>query len=203
MPVDPGLRKLAADVAAALEGSWVPGSHGDGWDSYAEIREGASPDAPTIRITRPSWGSPGRLRIGGVYPVGRERPYHLDTSDITVADTKPAERVAGDISRRLLPGYRADLARLIAYDEEQQRFHAARQAAAERLAAVLPPNARVSADRRSAYGEVSWWSDNKSPAGRIHRLQVKIDYQGREVTELELSAVPLELAEQILKLVAP
>jgi hypothetical protein len=189
------LQRLARDVAGHLGSTWTSRPDPNGWGGMLLV-EGGGDDAAAVHLQC----SQGRLHCNGRYPTDRERPYHFDRPEITVAIGRPPVQIASEISRRLLPPYRIDLARVIAYDTEQRRFHEARQAVTRRLAAILP-GARVSVERRSGYGEVSWWSDDKSPAGRVHRLGLKVDHQGREVTDLELSSVSLEVAEQILRLI--
>ncbi len=91
------------------------------------------PDGAALALIR-LWHNPLRVSVHGGYPAGTAQvAYHLPSHSITVAVSRGAQAVAGDIARRLLPGYLADLARA----QEALRARADATQAREKVAAGL------------------------------------------------------------------
>ncbi len=94
---------LAREIAQHLEGDWKAdkGVFGNGTDAYLH-----GPDGEKLQI-RPgtTTATRNRFEIYGSLPsqfTRHDEPRHL----ITVSPGKAAVRIAGDITRRLLPAYR-------------------------------------------------------------------------------------------------
>ncbi|OXM47509.1 hypothetical protein [Amycolatopsis alba] len=94
---------LTREIAQHLEGDWKAGRgvHDNGTDAYLH-----GPDGEKLQI-RPGTTTTTRHRIEIYGPLPYQftrhnEPRHL----ITVSPDKTATRIAGDITRRLLPAYR-------------------------------------------------------------------------------------------------
>ena len=104
------LPKLAREVAAALGD--LPGrewQHDIGWPGFGERISG--PSDRFITLTVP-YNTRGQVEISGSYPAGSSAMYDLKHFEITVRADRGAEVIAKEITRRLMPDYLAELARL-------------------------------------------------------------------------------------------
>lgn len=99
------IETLAGEVARSLSAArgeqWT---QGEGWDSGQRRLHG--PDGAALFISY-DYRSPARVSVSGEMPR-TDRP--LGRHHVTAAASRGAEGIAGDVARRLLPGYLADLA---------------------------------------------------------------------------------------------
>src|SRR6266576_5136447 len=100
--------KLADAVAVQLNLQPAPGCDGH-WSRVFALPDGG-------RLYFSSGRQRGQLHVSASVPesLRAHRPYYRDgeapKTSINVTDTKPAERIAADIRRRLLPEHERDAA---------------------------------------------------------------------------------------------
>ena len=137
--------KLADAVAAQLSLPPAPGSDGHG------ARVFALPDGGRLYVH--AGRQRGRLNISTSVANGlrEHRPYYrageAPRTSINVSDTKPAERIAADIRRRLLPEYEREAAACKANKARHDDNNAQRILALTKVAA--PFGERVHCEERS------------------------------------------------------
>ena len=141
----PEQAKLADAVAAHLGLPPAPGSDGHG------SRVVALPDGGSLYV------HPGRQRgqmnisTSVANGLREHRPYYRDgeapTTSINVSDTKPVERIAADIRRRLLPEYEREAVACKANKARHDDHNAKRILALTKVAA--PFGEHVHCDERS------------------------------------------------------
>ncbi|MGW4371987.1 hypothetical protein ACWEKT_40930 [Nocardia takedensis] len=159
------LDALAAAVAAHL---------GPGWSARrrASVRDLvllAGPGEETILLEHGDGSyrrsEHGRLLIDTGYdPYGAQR-YHGDpVHRITVADHRPAEQVAAEITTRLLPGYRVTLDGYRVRARRDAAAQAQRAQLVDQLAQLLAPV------RRSQPDHLDFGSVSDAVSGRIRLL---------------------------------
>lgn len=132
--------KIATLTAAALGNGWRT-EHGYSTDdSDARL---CGPDDEDIHMSQAwEYSRQDRLVLSGSL-TGELRTHIHDNvypyprHEITVSRSKSAERIARDIERRLLPGYRATLATARRIQRRHQERTAARDALAAELIAAL------------------------------------------------------------------
>lgn len=131
------LRQTAGMVVTAL---------GDGWkidpdpDSTWQVRIDG-PDGEKLMLSRgdKNWRTDdvNRIGISGAYfhliDNNDQLPYKLRRPSITVARSRGPEVIAKEITKRLLPDYRADIADVRASVTDHQDADNARAALAERI----------------------------------------------------------------------
>jgi hypothetical protein len=154
----------------------------------------------------------GRLHIAGLLPAPIDEEHlrpdtaDLKPGDITVALTSPPQRVAGEITRRLLPGL-AEATRT--YLERRADLAAAEQArtwAAERIAAVPGVSAPMRTTWRSRT-ETAWHLSWDGPAVRESypprpSAQVEVDADRTTAgvkVNVELRGLTVDQAEAVLR----
>lgn len=132
--------EIATLIAAALGNGWraEPGYRTD--DSDARLR---GPDDEDVHLSQ-AWEYSRRDRLvlsgsltGELHTRIHDNVYPYPRHEITVSRSKSAERIARDIQRRLLPGYRATLATARRIQQRHQERTAARDALASELIAAL------------------------------------------------------------------
>jgi hypothetical protein len=115
-------------VATALGDDWTAsnGTWSDGQDAYLDGPDGARVHLLPGRNVAQS----GRLVLIGYWDTAesRERAYDARPHSITVAPTTSPERVARELSRRLLPAYLAERLEVLGTMESRERWEEARQA---------------------------------------------------------------------------
>jgi hypothetical protein len=176
------IQALSVDIARHLDGGWTP-AHDD--DTY-----GAALVSGDMRLYIEPGRQDGRLSIHGTYPRIREagvRPEYA-AEPITVRDDRGAEAIAGEITRRLLPGYAAGLAGHLSDLARRDAAGAANRATAERIAKALGAvlnndGATVTLRGDGIYGTMRAWND------------------GTEVN-IEVRSVPAGMAVKIAQLIA-
>lgn len=171
------VRKRAAGIAAAL-GGWKLLPVRDAADWFAEIR---SPDNNLTLYINNTWKK-DRLVINGQYydETNTKRLSPKDTyalkydetlPEITVANDRPAEAIAKDIQRRLLPAYAALLGATRQRATDQADVRAQEVAAITEVAEVVGEDVRgdkenqnarlsVSISRGDVYGDIETYSAN-------------------------------------------
>jgi hypothetical protein len=93
---------LASEVAPLLTGQWRYNRLAETRSDIRHANEAVLNDdtQPGRQIMfRPCWEAPGRIQIRG------SLPQSLSREKITVSEQRLARAVAGDINRRLLPGF--------------------------------------------------------------------------------------------------
>ncbi len=93
---------LAEEVAPLLTGQWRYNRLAETRSDIRHANEAVlNDDTQPGRqlVLRPCWEAPGRIQIRGSLPQSMSR------EKITVSEQRPARAVAGDINRRLLPGF--------------------------------------------------------------------------------------------------
>jgi hypothetical protein len=83
------------------------------------------------------WERPGWWHIHGDYEVQTRGNYLRDSPRINVGSNRPAKQVAGEIRRRLLPGYTAALERVQALDADHAEAVALVNTIAEQVQEAL------------------------------------------------------------------
>jgi hypothetical protein len=141
----PEQTKLADAVAALLSLKPAPGYE----DRWARIL--ALPDGGRLCIS--TGRGRGQLHISASVAdnLREHRPYYRDgeapKTSINVSDTKPAERIAADIRRRLLPEHEREQTECAARKAAQDEHNTRRVLALTKVAA--PFGERVRCDERS------------------------------------------------------
>jgi hypothetical protein len=183
--MDTEIEHLARGAATHLGGWQVRPSEGPGYL--------LSGPAGEELLAQRVWNDRSRVLVTGCYPAG-EDTWRLPVHEITVAAARGPAVIAREIGRRLLPGYRVDLA--------QQAERAARLAAgdrqrAQRVAALLAviPAATVT-DGTGHASTISW--PHTEAAGRG---SIRLSGDG-STTSIELTAAPAQLAASIAAVVA-
>jgi len=188
------IAELAAQVAVSLGDGWSPEIHDDASEHWGTFLIGPPVDGLPARVLfSEPWGSRGRLTISGCYPHSPHGwPREVKHWEITVNPARGAMTIGKEITRRLLPGYFANLQ--IVADTIQSRTSAtdARRQAAVRLCAVLATELPRESER------------DTSIRVQVHVGPVfghlDVDYGGESV-RLELRSVPLTTAEALLRAV--
>lgn len=170
---------------------------GDGWQATEgpfgpETAELTGPDHQRIELSAlgDRWHAQAR------YPHTRHGlPYGLTWPEITVAARRGAETLAAEITRRLLPGYLAQLKHVLDFQSEAERDEQAQQQAAERIAGLLPGDVRcldVDASR------IIWYL----PGHEHSSADICLSRGGTQISKLELARIPIEVAVPLLELLA-
>ena len=137
--------KLADAVAALLKLQPAPGCDGN-WSRVFSLPDGG-------RLYFSSGRQRGHLHVSASVPdsLREHRPYYRDgeapKTSINVTDTKPAERIAADIRRRLLPEHERDAADCAARKVQHDDHNAKRILALTKVAA--PFGERIQCDEQS------------------------------------------------------
>jgi hypothetical protein len=190
MPDQPGaaVRQRAPQIAAALGPDWTVNASTDTPGAHI-----AHPDGRRLFLRVP-WNAPGRLAISGVYPpVDSVYGRDADPVQITVGLTRPAEAVAREITRRLLPAYEPLLAHAVAQTQRRDGEQAQRGRAAEQLCQALPGTRLLTVDRHH-YPKLAL-SLHSRPGSWQGRGEV---YPGGTV-HLTLHGLPADLAVALLE----
>lgn len=149
------VKAIAGQVATELGDEWAAsaGVWGGG-DAYL-----VGPDDMRIHVRAGGYQHPGKFRISGSLPDGwhehAPRSYETDAPsnpDIGVATTKTAKQIAGDITRRLLPGYREYLDATRARKARSDAHHDGVEQAGDRLIALSGGRARWDDPNRHSRG---------------------------------------------------
>jgi len=187
-------RQTAGMVATAL---------GDGWtvdtsENFAEHRDAYmdGPDGARLALG-PIWNKPDRLEIRGVYPAGARSVYPAPArSVITVDRHRAPDAIAREITRRLLPGYLPELARIDERVSHDVTAYRARCKATQRLQAAMPG---LSEDRDDTpeRGRATLRLPHKDHAWGDIEL-----WHGGDTVNMSLNSLPLDLAIKIARLVA-
>ncbi|MEU7691080.1 hypothetical protein [Microbispora hainanensis] len=137
-------------------------------------------------VVHPLWSQRGRIRVLGVYPDGsRSVLPDQKRHEITVTAARGAASIAKRIERRLLPGYRNDLAtcrKLLAAKAVQD---GTRDQLAETLAELLPDATLTDNERATV---ILWRLGATSGTFTVH---------GDATTTIQIHAADRELAERI------
>lgn len=156
--------QTAAALAAALGDGWTVAELTEGERDYLKYAgrtlqhtgPAGSADAYSLRLDWMTNGKPAiRLEISGRWPRTASGEIKIGTREgtseqrqrawvtaITVDAGKPADKIAADITRRLLPDYRETYAIAIAAVEASEAYTAKTEASVQALIAAGAPGAR-------------------------------------------------------------
>jgi len=178
-------RRLAPKVAEALGAGWSVDATATADNAGAVL---VHTDGRGL-VLRVGWDGKGRLTVSGRYPHAPDfYRRNDDRPEITVAVTRTPAAIAGEITRRLLPGYETRLAAVRTFLTDAAEDAATRERVTARLCATLPGATNTRGTGLSlplpgsAYG-----------SGAV--------LHGGDVT-LELHGLPEELAVAVLAAVA-
>jgi hypothetical protein len=183
--MDTEIEHLARDAAAHLGGWRVRPSEGRG-----HILSG--PAGEELLLQR-MWKDRSRVLVTGGYPAG-EDTWRLPVHEITVAAARGPAVIAREIGRRLLPGYRADLAQ---HTEQAARLAACDRQRAQRVAALFAAIPGATVTDGPAHASIVSWPHTEA-AGRG---SIRLSGDG-STTSIELTAAPAQLAASIAAVVA-
>lgn len=177
---------LAAEVCTHLGTTWKPIA--TDLEHLAKIGN----DQGHVILICTTWNGPGRLNISGQYPRGKGNdcygrssiPYGQALPSISVAQTKAAKLIAGDITRRLLPEYVEVFDKATARKSQHDAYERGQGAVLE----LIKPYARVNPEKFT-------FDTYSSEGGYINNGQA---YDGH--VNMDLRSVPIEKAIAILKL---
>jgi hypothetical protein len=94
------------------------------------------PDSASIFVSN-TWGGKGRIHLGGSFPNDVHFGYQESRPSITVAESATPERIAKEITRRLLPEYLPLLAKKLADKNAHDNFEANKLATFKAALAVI------------------------------------------------------------------
>ncbi len=185
---------IARELGKLRGESWAAGP---GWHDTQRRLHG--PDEAELFISTDSWRTRGKGRITahGSYPTTNLR---VDPEEITVAETRGAEAVAKEISRRLLPAYLDRLAEVREYNEAERPGYEARGQVLNEVAALFGESYK-----QEPYepGRPNSYSDGFSLYHLRGRLYGSVEASGTPDTlRLDLHSVPRETALRMLALLA-
>jgi hypothetical protein len=123
------LRIIVEHVAKEL--SVLTGRSDSNWRQHIE-----GPDSTAIFVSN-TWGGKGRIHLSGSFPHDAHFGYQEQRPSITVADTATPERIAKEISRRLLPEYLPLLAKKLADKKAHDDFESNKLATFKAALAVI------------------------------------------------------------------
>lgn len=127
--------KIARAVATALGKGWTATK--GVWDNGGDANI-AGPDGERVHLASDSYSKRNRLTISGSFNgLHKFKRYNEPRHEITVAADKAPARIAGDITRRLLPGYREGLQLALERKAKSDAADAARAAMVAELRAIL------------------------------------------------------------------
>jgi hypothetical protein len=185
-------RSLCGDVArelAELRGEAWAIDQDDYTSNDSAILTG--PDAARLSLAE-SWQPADKVTISGVYPVGYGRKqFHAG-----VSASRGARTIAREVSRRVLDaGYLTELARALASKAADDRQSAERLMWLQRVAELTGAHAPTKADQQVSWG--NWVAEPPQVRG-----SVKAYHRGSDLLEIELTAVPAEVALRMLAVLA-
>jgi hypothetical protein len=194
------IARLAVAVAAEL---------GDGWsvDPATGMSHGCHLDGPEdvrlfVRDVDNVSLYPGRklgkVEISGSYPQGADKiVYGVERHMIGVTGTRPADAIARDISRKLVPPVAAEMAKIRTRIAEFETNRAARHVVRDELAAMLP-GARVGAE--NDYDTSS--NIDHYPAEGDGYSRWRINHTGTQVSEVTIRSLPIDKGRRIAAILA-
>jgi hypothetical protein len=103
--------------------------------------------------------------------------------------------LAAEITRRLLPGYLAQLKEVLGFQSETERDEQAQQQAAERIVGLLPGDVRRLEFDTS---RIIWYL----PGHEHSRADICLSHDGTQMSKLELERLPLDAGVQLLEFLA-
>lgn len=177
--------ELAVKVAAGLGGGWQasPGEYGPVITGDGDVRLHLEAD----------WRKPGRVEVSGVYPSTRRE--RLDRAGISVRADRGPMVIASEITRRLLPGYLAELGRVREFNAREAAGAGLREALAGKVTGMFPGSFT------RATGYTGHGTEVVIPGGRGPGGTVDLDAGAASVT-LTLRAVPAAVALRMLAALA-
>lgn len=141
-----------------------------------------------------AWRDPARLVVTGIYPVTHlERLHH---AEITVRTDRGTAVIAREVSRRLLPGYLAELGRVRETIARDERDAAARQAIGGQVTALFPADSFTRVTGYHGHGTEAVFHAGNGSSGTV-RMSGNPSAVG-----LDLHGVPAAVALRMLAVLA-
>ncbi len=171
-------------AAGGILGGWTlraadPNSHNKNW-CYLDRPDGASICGAVDR-----WGvGPGRVEFTGGWPKSEifdratYSPYHSEKSNyssITVALSRSAEAIAGEIERRFLPGYLDEYAKRCEMRDEGDARARKQDAITRRLAAVIGASRCHRYHHSSQNAAADYFSGHDTAASGLRGCEIHLD----------------------------
>lgn len=138
------------------------------------------------------WRNADRVEISGVYP--RHQAYGVERYKIGVGRTRGPVVIAREITRRLLPGYLTELARVRADVDEHATMRDKRQTVATEFAALVGGTVDKIEDS-STQSRIRWFHSSGENYGNAN-----IDYRGDSVS-IDIRSLPVGVARQVFALI--
>lgn len=177
---------IAGKIAATLGEGW---SAADPHPDYAGV-ELLGPGGARLYFRPEGYQEWKRYSIVGSYPDGSRDAYRAEHFSITVSCEKAPEKIAGDISRRLLPKYLPELAEVTAAVARHQDREAAADALAAELRAMIGNPVRAGEHRPRSFS-----GPHKVPGF------LRVEVRSGDSVNLD-GTVPPEIARELLRLLA-
>lgn len=130
--------RIAEELSKTTGAPWTRTARLEDENWRAEI---AGPGEQKLFLSN-IWGGRGRLYISGSFPDGVELPYKAERPSITVAETKEPDKIAADVTRRLLPTYVELLIVVLDKRTKAEAFEAGRKRLAAEVAIVVNGNVK-------------------------------------------------------------
>jgi len=173
---------LAVGIAAELGPGWI--ARREEYGIY--LVSGDARLAADEQFNRP-----GHLTVAGCYP--KTSAERIPQSVITVRADRGVPVITREIRRRLLPGYSAQVQRILDYNAAEAYEDGLRQVMAEKVAALFPGSHIRQTGYRGQYTEVC----TGAPAGAC-----VTSHGDASVLSLDLHAVPAATALRMLEILA-
>jgi hypothetical protein len=157
----PGLE----EIARLLGDDWTMTENVKSWTSYGEL---SGPRGARLFFRHGGWKNDGRIRITGRLDYDH-KPYDAPTFQISVSDGKTPERIARDITRRILDsGYWEVLAVTMERKRAAEEAERRREELSSTLLEVLNGQTFSHSNRirigdgsdSEIWGDVDVWSDD-------------------------------------------
>jgi hypothetical protein len=156
-PREVSLHQLSEDIAKALGNGWTRSTRYDAEDSVGTQWRARLENGDESLFLSNTWAGKGKLHISGCYPdkVQHDTAQRIGHApSINVSITKPAEQVAKDITRRLLPEYRVMLAKILKQHTEDVAFKNGTEATKAEVAKIINGRVRDGSDTVSGAGSI-------------------------------------------------
>lgn len=191
---------MTAAIAEHLGKGWETErkNHHDGDPTYNRDSL-TGPNGEDISVELDGYRSKGRYEFRASFPRSEKGnrlygPYGKSFS-ITAAEGKTADQLAKEIERRLLKGYRPELAKAFASKLEDEMREVNQENAMDRLQeAVGLPGNRHSRSGYNTETRIHFYTDG--PSGTFQ------SYDGKQF-QVDLRSIPYEMAMQIAAMLRP
>jgi hypothetical protein len=175
---------IVEKVIPHLEGEWAVEKSDSTWQ--INIVDGPR----KIGFWRWPDGDTGHFEISGLYPHFNGY-FTRKNKDIKVSVSKSPKKIAKDIMKRFMPGYEKDLAEIVERIDAHDAYY-------RRQEELLTPFLNLLGETpRLVDGKPNWETGNIDPH---YDLISKISITSNEAINMNLSDIPIGIAEKIIKL---